>query len=97
MLRSKLPSLNFRRISKRSQFLVCETMVLLFGVAASTLFQSGHVLWSPLIPCMIGCFASFLLMLTTRCDKCDEPVGRDRGRLVAIPHTHCDRCGSDLR
>jgi hypothetical protein len=46
---------------------------------------------------MIGCMASFLLMLTTRCDNCDEPVGREHGRLVAIPHTHCERCGHDLR
>lgn len=97
MLRSKLPSLRFSRISKRSQFLLCESMVLLFGVAASTLFEGGRILWSPLIPCMVGCLASFMLMLTTRCPKCDEPVGRDRGRLVAIPHTHCARCGTDLR
>jgi hypothetical protein len=97
MLRSKLPSLRFSRIGKRSQFLLCETLVLLFGVSACTLFEGGVIRWAPLIPCMIGCFASFLLMLTARCDNCDEPVGRDRGRLAAIPRTHCDRCGSDLR
>lgn len=97
MLRSKLPTLRFSRISKRSQFLLCETMVLVFGVAATTLFEGGKILWSPLIPCMVGCLASFLLMLTTRCEKCDEPVGRDGRRLAAIPHTHCSRCGADLR
>ncbi len=97
MLRSKLPTLRLSHISKRSQFLLCETLVLLFGIAACTLFERGGVRWAPLIPCVIGCFASFLLMLTTRCDNCDEPVGRDRGRLAAIPQSHCDRCGTDLR
>jgi hypothetical protein len=97
MLRSRLPSFHLARISKRSQFLFCETFVILFGVAACTLFEGGVIRWASLVPCMVGCMASFLLMLTTRCDNCDEPVGRERGRLVAIPHTHCERCGHDLR
>ena len=97
MLRSKLPPLHFSKVSKRSQFLLCETMVLLFGIAACTLFQGHAVRWAAVIPCMIGYLASFSLMLTTRCDHCNEPVGRERGRLVAVPHTHCERCGNDLR
>ena len=97
MLRSKLPALPLSRISKRSQFLLCESLVLAFGMSSTTLFEGGVVRWAPLIPGMIGCFGSFLLMLTTRCDTCDEPVGRDHGHLMAIPHTHCTRCGRDLR
>jgi hypothetical protein len=97
MLRSKRPALYLPRLGKRSQFLLFETFALIFGVSACQLFGPSSVRWAALIPCIVGGGASFLMVLTTRCEACNEPVGREAGRLVAVPHTHCSRCGSDLR
>jgi len=99
MLRSKIPLLRLSRLGKRGQYLISETLVLGFGLSACQVFESnpGHVHWGALIPCMFGYLASFALLLTTRCDNCNEPVGREGKRLVAFPHSHCDHCGTDLR
>ena len=98
MLRSKIPPLHLSRLSKRAQFLFAETLVLVFGLATCELFLSnpGRTPWSALVPCFFAYLASFALLLTTRCDSCNEPVGREGGRLVAVPHTHCTRCGTSL-
>jgi hypothetical protein len=99
MLRSKIPSLRRSRLGKRGQYLISETLVLAFGLSACRVFESSpsHIRWSALVPCMFGYLASFALLLTTRCDNCNEPVGREGKRLVAFPHSHCERCGADLR
>ena len=80
------------------QFLVSETFVLLFGYATAQFFVTtpGHIRWSAVIPCILGSLASFALMLTTRCDACEHPVGRDGKRLVAVPSTRCEHCGGSL-
>jgi|SRR5579871_3323167 len=98
MLRSKIPSLHLSRFSKRAQYLFAEGLVVVFGLTTCQLFlnQPEHVSWGVLVPCFMGYLASFALLLTTRCDSCNEPVGRERGRLVALPHTHCTRCGTNL-
>jgi hypothetical protein len=98
MLRSKIPPLRVARLSKRTQFLVSETVVLFFGLSACevVLSQPGSMHWATLVPCMLGYLAAFSLLLTTRCETCDEPIGREGKRLVAVPHTHCTRCGSSL-
>lgn len=98
MLRSKIPPLHLSRLSKRTQYIFAETLVLIFGLTTCQLFLTNpaRVLWSALIPCFLGYLASFALLLTTRCDACNEPVGRERGRLLAVPHSHCARCGSNL-
>ena len=98
MLRSKIPPLHLARLGKRTQYVLAETMTLLFGLAACQVFQSAHgyVLWSAIVPCLLGYLAAFSLVLTTRCDNCNEPVGREGKRLIAMPHTHCTRCGTSL-
>lgn len=98
MLRSKIPSLRVSRFGKRAQYLFSETLVLIFGLAACQVFEASptHIRWAALVPCMFGYLASFALLLTTRCDNCDEPVGRDGKRLLAIPHANCQRCGASL-
>ena len=98
MLRSRIPSLRLSRLTKRGQYLFSEALVVILGLTTCQLFLSrpDQISWSVLIPCFMGCLASFALLLTTRCDACDEPVGREGRRLVAIPHTHCTRCGTSL-
>ncbi len=98
MLRSKIPPLRVARLSKRSQYLISETVVLFFGLAACevVLSQPGSMHWATLVPCMLGYLAAFSLLVTTRCEKCDEPVGREGKRLVAVPHSHCTKCGHSL-
>ncbi|MBV9331739.1 MAG: hypothetical protein JOZ55_09330 [Alphaproteobacteria bacterium] len=99
MLHTRIPTLRLSRLGKRSQYLISETLVLAFGLATCQVFQTsaGHVHWNALFPCFLGYLAAFALLLTTRCDNCNEPVGREGKRLVAFPHSHCERCGADLR
>ena len=98
MLRSKTGSLRLSRFGKRAQYLFSETLVLIFGLAACQVFESEptHIQWAALVPCMFGYLASFALLLTTRCDNCNEPVGREGRRLIAFPHANCQRCGASL-
>ena len=98
MLQSKIPSLRRSRFGKRAQYLFSETLVLIFGLAACQVFEASptHIEWAALVPCMFGYIAAFSLLLTTRCDNCNEPVGRQGKRLVAFPHAHCQRCGASL-
>ncbi len=98
MLRSKIPPLRVTRLSKRSQYLFSETLVLMFGLTACevVLSKPGNMHWSLVVPCVLGYVAAFSLMLTTRCERCDEPLGRDGKRLVAVPHTHCTKCGHSV-
>jgi len=98
VLHSKIRSLRLSRFGKRTQYLFSETLVLIFGLAACQVFESSpvRIAWAALVPCMFGYLASFALLLTTRCDNCNEPVGRQGKRLVAFPHAHCQRCGASL-
>jgi len=98
LLRSKIRSIRIPRISKRSQYFVSVSAVLFFGLSACevVLSQPGRMNWATLVPCMLGYFSAFALLLTTRCENCDEPVGRKGKRLVAVPHSHCTRCGTSL-
>jgi hypothetical protein len=98
MRRSSIPSLRLSRFGKRAQYLVSETLVLIFGLAACQVFETDqtHIQWAAIIPCIFGYLASFALLLTTRCGNCGEPVGRNGKRLMAFPHANCQRCGASL-
>jgi hypothetical protein len=98
MLRSKIPPFRLARASKRTQYVLAETFVLLFGFAAAMVIEASHgvMLWSVVVPCISGCLASFALMLTTRCETCGEPLGREGKRLIAVPHSHCSKCGRSV-
>ena len=84
------------RLGRRSQFFLFETFVLIFGLAAAQLIDGTRTRWTALFVCMTGYALSFLMLLTTRCERCAEPVGLKSGRLVALPYAHCTKCGADL-
>jgi hypothetical protein len=98
MLRLRIAALRLSRFGKRAQYLFSETLVLIFGLGACQVAEASptHFQWAALVPCMLGYLASFALLLTTRCDNCNEPVGRLGKRLVAFPHANCQRCGASL-
>jgi hypothetical protein len=98
MIRSKIPSLRLSRLGKRAQYLFSETLVLIFGLAACQVVEASHTHfeWAALVPCFFGYLAAFALLLTTRCDNCNEPVGRQGKHLIAFPHAHFQRCCASL-